>query len=96
MVSKQNKDIAKTILGKSVSKAINILECEVTSAGKDKNGLAFVSVVTANTGFGSSWEVWAFEIALQALIHDRKLLVVCNGDPVGTNLLAVTLLKEKV
>jgi hypothetical protein len=45
-----------------------------------------------NGGFASSWPGWAFELAKSALLSNKRVWVISNGDPFGSNLLQVLLL----
>ena len=42
-----------------------------------------------NTGYSSTWPLWAYEVAKSALENGKKLWVGSNGDPFGSNLVFV-------
>ncbi|WP_433292060.1 hypothetical protein ACQP2F_27010 [Actinoplanes sp. CA-030573] len=42
-------------------------------------------------GYASTWPEWAFAIARDALLNDKKVWVLANGDPFGGNLVNVLL-----
>jgi hypothetical protein len=42
-----------------------------------------------STAYGSDWPQWAFDLAKSALLHNKKIFVEANGDPVGPNLTRV-------
>ena len=48
--------------------------------------------VDGNGGFASSWPGWAFELAKTAMLSNKRIWVISNGDPFGSNLLQVLLL----
>jgi hypothetical protein len=42
-------------------------------------------------GFASTWPEWAFGIARDSLLYGKKVWVLANGDPFGSNLVNVLL-----
>jgi hypothetical protein len=45
-----------------------------------------------NTAYSSAWPEWAYEVANTALVTGKKLWVIANGDPFGSNLITVLIL----
>lgn len=45
-----------------------------------------------NTGYSSDCPQWAFELAQAALLAGKKVLLVANGNPFGSNLVTVLIL----
>jgi hypothetical protein len=43
------------------------------------------------SGYASAWPAWAFGIAKDALLSGKKVWVLSNGDPFGSNLVTVLL-----
>jgi hypothetical protein len=50
-------------------------------------------VSSANTAYVSHWPGWAFELAKAALLYDKEVWVLSNGDPLGDNLVEVLILR---
>ena len=40
-------------------------------------------------GYSSTWPQWAFELVKSALLYGKKVFVIANGDPFGSNLIQV-------
>ena len=65
----------------------------IALAGQTSSGSFWVQFnVDGNGGFASSWPGWAFELAKSALLSNKRVWVISNGDPFGSNLLQVLLL----
>lgn len=43
-------------------------------------------------GYTSTWPRWAFELAKDALLGNKRVWVSSNGDPLGSNLVSVLIL----
>ena len=64
----------------------------VALAGQNSDGTFRVQFnVDGDGGFVSLWPKWAFELAKSALLSDKKIWVISNGDPLGDNLVQVNL-----
>ncbi len=62
-------------------------------AGQAASGSYYVQFNADNgTGYSSVWPAWAFVLAKTALLYDKRLFIVANGDPFGQNLIQVLLL----
>lgn len=48
-----------------------------------------VQINAEGTGYSSDWPRWAFELAKEALLNDKRLWVISNGEPWGRNLIQV-------
>lgn len=51
------------------------------------------NVPGANMTYVSQWPGWAFELAKAALLYDKEVWVLSNGDPLGDNLVEVLILR---
>jgi hypothetical protein len=64
----------------------------VALAGQNSDGTFRVQFnVDGDGGFVSLWPQWAFELAKAALLSDKRIWVISKGDPMGDNLLQVSL-----
>jgi hypothetical protein len=64
----------------------------VVLAGRTSSGSTWVQFNVDNAGgYASTWPEWAFEIAKDALLTGKKIWVLANGDPFGSNLVNVLL-----
>jgi hypothetical protein len=72
------------------------LSCgRVLHVGHDTSGGNHVEyIVSGGGGYVSDWPSWAFELAKEALLHDKEICVISNGDPLGNNLVGVYLEPE--
>lgn len=65
---------------------------KITFAGQSSNGIYNVQFNVDNgAGYSSTWPQWAYELAKLSLLYGKKLYVLANGDPFGTNLVQVLL-----
>jgi hypothetical protein len=66
----------------------------ITIMGRMSSGKSAVTFLdsSSNLSWGSEWPQWAYELARDALLGGKRVLVVSNGDPSGPNLIAVLLL----
>ncbi len=48
--------------------------------------------VEGGSSYSSVWPGWAFELAKLALLYGKRLLILANGDPFGSNLVQVLIL----
>lgn len=65
---------------------------KVAFAGQTSSGSYNVQFNVDNAGgYSSTWPQWAFELAKLSLLHGKKLYVIANGDPFGSNLVQVLL-----
>lgn len=65
----------------------------IALAGQRSNGSFWVQFnIDGNGGFASSWPEWAFELAKSALLSNKRVWVISNGDPFGSNISMVVLL----
>jgi hypothetical protein len=64
----------------------------IGSVGRYSDGSGSVEFyVSGGSGYGSEWPEWAFELARDALLHDKQVRVIATGDPYGGNLVQVDL-----
>jgi hypothetical protein len=61
----------------------------IAYAGRMSPGSGQVQVNIGSGGFASSWPEWAFSVAEGALHFNKKVLVIYNNQPFGSNLLQV-------
>ena len=59
----------------------------IVLAGRFSNGSRWVQVNISTGGFASTRPEWAFAVAEAALHFNKKVFVVYNNQPFGTNLL---------
>lgn len=68
---------------------------KVTFAGQTSSGSYSVQFNTENgTGYSSVWPAWAFELAKSALLYNKRLFIIANGDPFGQNLIQVLMFAQ--
>jgi hypothetical protein len=68
---------------------------KIAFAGQAANGIYNVQFNADNgTGYSSVWPVWAFELAKSALLYDKRLVIIANGDPFGSNLVQVLIFSQ--
>lgn len=68
----------------------------INHAGRVADGTYQVQFDTAGTGWSSRWPKWAYEAALPALLHGKRVWVIATGVPLGTNLLQVLVTNQDV
>jgi hypothetical protein len=61
----------------------------IIHAGTVWNGEFQVQFNIPGDGWSSRWPSWAFNAARDALLHDKKIVVISAGVPFGPNLLLV-------
>lgn len=61
----------------------------IAFAGQHSTGSFAVQYNNQQGGFSSAWPEWAFKLAKDALLGNRRVWVASNGDPFGSNLLFV-------
>jgi hypothetical protein len=61
----------------------------IAFAGQYATGTYAVQYNDQNGGFSSEWPQWAFELAKDALLGNRRVWVASNGEPFGANLVFV-------
>jgi hypothetical protein len=61
----------------------------IAFAGRYATGEFAVQYNDQNGGFSSAWPQWAFELAKDALLGNKRAWVASNGDPYGPNLVFV-------
>jgi hypothetical protein len=61
----------------------------IAFAGQYATGSFAVQYNSPTGGFSSSWPEWAFKLAKDALLGNRRVWVASNGDPFGSNLVFV-------
>ena len=65
----------------------------IAFAGQSSNGSFSVQFnVQGGGGFSSAWPQWAFSLAKDALLGNKRMWVGSNGDPFGSNLVFVLIL----
>ncbi len=68
---------------------------KIAFAGQASNGIYNVQFNADNgTGYSSNWPGWAFELAKLALLYSKKVFVIANGEPFGSNLVQVLLFSQ--
>jgi hypothetical protein len=45
-----------------------------------------------NTGYASVWPQWAFDFAKAALLSNKRVAIISNGQPFGSNLTSVLII----
>jgi|LGVE01.1.fsa_nt_gb hypothetical protein len=68
----------------------------IAFAGQRSSGSYSVQFNAGNTGYSSAWPQWAFEQAKSALLYGKKLWVISNGKPFGSNLSSVLIMSSSV
>jgi hypothetical protein len=63
-------------------------------AGPNSDGTFHVEFAISGSAWVSNWPRWAYEAAVQSLLHRKKLWVIADGDPVGKNLVQVVIVQE--
>lgn len=66
----------------------------IVYAGRVSDGTFNVQFNVASHGYASDWPEWAYEVALPALLHGKKVWVIAKGLPYGRNLLQVLALYQ--
>jgi hypothetical protein len=61
----------------------------IAFAGQYATGSFAVQYNSPTGGFSSTWPEWAFNLAKDALLGNRRVWVASNGDPFGSNLVFV-------
>src|SRR5262245_37934701 len=61
----------------------------IAYAGRNPSGSGHVQVNIGSGGFASTWPEWAFGVAEGALHFNKKVWVIYNNQPFGSNLLQV-------
>lgn len=59
----------------------------ISHAGRVSDGTYQVQFNIPGNGWSSRWPQWAYEAALPALLHRKKIWVIATGVPFGSNLL---------
>lgn len=68
---------------------------KIAFAGQASNGIYNVQFNVDNgSGYSSNWPGWAFELAKSALLYGKKVFVIANGDPFGSNLVQVLIFSQ--
>lgn len=72
----------------ALNAGLNSVVGTVAFAGSTNTGSKNVQFnVDGGGGYSSNWPEWAYSIAKDALLNRKKLWVLSNGDPFGSNLL---------
>lgn len=66
----------------------------ISHAGQVADGTLQVQFNVFGNGYSSRWRQWAYEPALQSLLHKKKVWVICDGLPFGDNLLQVLIFQQ--
>jgi hypothetical protein len=61
----------------------------IVYTGRTSSGSGQVQVNISSGGFASTWPEWAFAVAEGALHFNKKVFVIYNDQPAGSNLLQV-------
>ena len=61
----------------------------IVYTGRMSSGSGQVQVNISSGGFASTWPEWAFGVAEGALHFNKKVFVIYNDQPAGSNLLQV-------
>lgn len=68
---------------------------KIAFAGQASNGIYNVQFNADNgSGYSSTWPLWAFELAKAALLYGKKVFIIANGDPFGSNLVQVLIFAQ--
>jgi hypothetical protein len=67
----------------------------IAFAGRSSTG-GLVQVNISTGGFSSQWPEWAFSVAEGALHFNKKVWVIYNNQPFGSNLIQVLCLSQPV
>jgi hypothetical protein len=85
-------DLRESIAAKVAQLGVTSYNGTVALVGQDSAGAFQVTYALANGGtFFSRWPQWAYEHAKLAKLHGKELWVIANGQPLGPNLLVVTI-----
>jgi hypothetical protein len=68
----------------------------IAYAGRASSGSGQVQVNISSGGFASTWPEWAFGVAEGALHFNKKVWVIYNNQPFGSNLLQVLCMNTPV
>ena len=79
----------KQVTEKLSPAGIQVGQGSIALAGRNLSGSGVVAINIGSTGYSSEWPEWAYGVAEGALHFNRKVLVVYNNDPFGSNLLQV-------
>jgi hypothetical protein len=63
-------------------------------AGPNSDGTFHVEFAIPGNGWVSNWPQWAYEAAVESLLHRKKLWVISEGIPFGENLVQVVIVQE--
>jgi hypothetical protein len=63
----------------------------IIAAGQDASGsfTVYYHDESNNTYYQAEWPQWAFELAKAAQLANKRVMVVSNGDPAGSNVVQV-------
>ena len=68
---------------------------KITFAGQASNSIYNVQFNVDNgSGYSSTWPAWAFELAKLALLYGKKVFIIANGDPFGSNLVQILIFSQ--
>ena len=73
--------------------ASKLLIGTIAFAGQNANGSFSVQYNVQNGGGFSAWPQWAFSLAKDALLANKRVWVGSNGEPFGSNLVFVLILQ---
>jgi hypothetical protein len=79
----------KQVVEKLNAAGINADIGSIVYAGRTSSGSGPVQVNIGSSGFASIWPEWAFGVAEGALHFNKKVFVIYNDQPFGSNLLQV-------
>jgi hypothetical protein len=68
----------------------------IAYAGRASSGSGQVQVNISSGGFASTWPEWAYGVAEGALHFNKKVWVIYNNQPFGSNLLQVLCMNTPV
>jgi hypothetical protein len=75
----------------AVSLGFEVYIGSVAYVGRTSIGKYGVQFNAGRVAYASYWPQWAFDLAKSALLYGKKLRVMADGEPLGQNLLAVTI-----
>lgn len=61
----------------------------IALAGRNSSGEGHVQINIGSSGYNSIWPEWAYGVAESALHFNKKVFVLYNDQPLGSNLLEV-------
>lgn len=96
--------VLKKLLELGIPKSYKLIALSGTSGGGICAAAVWYGLLKAATGskeppyngsgYSSTWPLWAFELAKAALLYGKKVFIIANGDPFGSNLVQVLIFAQ--